>query len=111
MLFLKVIADLPLQSGKRLKGRQYPTDVTSDDEDDLDYEGALAIFVQSTKRVFADPSSDAKSYHGEDAVDAPSLNEVDAGDQDRQVASYLRGHQFTRRHAADCHPKSYTDLI
>lgn len=27
------------------------------------------------------------------------------------IASYLPGHQFTRRHAADYHPKSYTDLV
>lgn len=90
VLLLKVITDLPFRSGKRSKGDQYPTDTTSDDEDDLDYEGALATFVQSTKRVFADPSSDVKSYHGVDAVDAPPLNEVHAADQDRQSqATYV----------------------
>ena len=78
------------RSGKRSNGRQHPTGTTSDDEDDLDYEEALASFVQSTKKVFADTSSDAKSYHGLDAVDAPPLDEVDATDQDRQSqATYV----------------------
>ena len=74
----------PCRPGKRSNGRQYPTGTTSDDEDDLDYEGALATFVQSTQRVFADGTSDAKSYHGLDAVDAPPVDEVDDTDQDRQ---------------------------
>lgn len=77
-------------SGKRSKGRQYPIDTTSDDEDDLDYEGAMATFVQSTKRVFADPTSDAKSYHAVDAIDVVPPDEVDATDRDRQSqATYV----------------------
>ena len=40
--------------------------------------------------MFADPSSEAKSFHGVDAVDASALDEVDAADQDRQSqATYL----------------------
>ena len=74
----------PCRPGKRSNGRQYQTGTTSDDEDDLDYEGALATFVQSTQRVFADGTSDAKSYHGLDAVDAPPVDEVNDTDQDRQ---------------------------
>ncbi|KAL9969256.1 hypothetical protein ACROYT_G021452 [Oculina patagonica] len=73
--------------GKRQKRRYYPTGTTSDDEDDLDYEGALTTFVQSTQRAFIDPS--AKSEHGLDSVDAPP-DEVDAADRDRQTqATYI----------------------
>ena len=75
--------------GKTRKRRYYPTGTTSDDEDDLDYEGALTTFVQSTQRAFKDPTSDAKIDHGVDAADAP-LDEVDATDRDRQSqATYM----------------------
>lgn len=50
----------------------------------------MATFVQSTKRVFADPTSDAKSYHAVDTIDAPPPDEVDATDRDRQSqATYV----------------------
>ena len=40
--------------------------------------------------MFADPSSDDKSYHGLDAVDASPLDEIDASDHDRQSqATYV----------------------
>ena len=83
-LFCLIYYICPCRPGKRSNGRQYQTGTTSDDEDDLDYEGALATFVQSTQRVFADGTSDAKSYHGVDAVDAPPVGEGNDTDQDRQ---------------------------
>ena len=75
--------------GKRQKWRRYPTGTTSDDEGDLDYEGALTTFVQSTQRAFTDPISDAKSDHGSDTVDAP-LDAANATDRDGQSpATYV----------------------
>ena len=47
----------------------------SDHEDDLDYEGAVAMFIQSTGRVFSESSSDDDGF---DVADVPK-DEVDAG--------------------------------
>ena len=53
---------------------QLSTGSKSDHEDDLDYDGALAKFIQSTQRVFSESSSDENGF---DVVDAPK-DEVDA---------------------------------
>lgn len=58
-------AEKPIQVSKGSK---------SDHEDDLDYEGAVAMFIQSTGRVFSESSSDDDGF---DVVDAPK-DEVDA---------------------------------
>ena len=53
---------------------QLSTGSKSDHEDDLDYDGALAKFIQSTQRVFSESSSDENGF---DDGDAPK-DEVDA---------------------------------
>ena len=61
---------------------------TSDDEEDLDYDGALALFVKSTQTAFSDSSSDDT---GLDVVDAPK-DEVDAGTEagaSKSQATYI----------------------
>lgn len=58
----------------------------SDDEDDLDHQGALSTFVQSTQKAFSDPSSE---YSGLDVVDAPKDGmDAEAGERQAQ-ATYL----------------------
>ena len=58
-------AEKPIQFSKGSK---------SDHEDDLDYQGAVAMFIQSTGRVFSESSSDDDGF---DVVDAPK-DEADA---------------------------------
>ena len=53
---------------------------------DLDYQGALATFVQSTQKAFSDLSSE---YSGLDVVDAPKAEvDVEAGERQAQ-ATYM----------------------
>ncbi|XP_068698299.1 intermembrane lipid transfer protein VPS13C-like isoform X1 [Montipora foliosa] len=70
------------------KSVQPSMDTTSYDEEDLDYDGALALFVKSTQRAFSDSSSDDT---GLDVVDAPK-DEVDAGTEagaSKSQATYI----------------------
>ena len=70
--------------GKRPR-RSY-TGTKSDDEDDLDYDGAVTTFIQCTQKAFSDPTSEIS---GLDTVDAP-LDEAHAEVAEKQTqATYI----------------------
>lgn len=56
---------------RKQKRRPRITGPATDDEGDLDFNGALTTFIQSTQTAFMDPSLEVESDSAIDVVDAP----------------------------------------